>query len=160
MNRARPLTLKQAEVMHLVSQGYETKEIARELEISPTTVDQRIEGARRKLGGGSRKEAARRYQALQNIPERHIYVPSHITDESETEAYPPSPQDDLRFQDAAFDERALWDRESVWHLPGIVPKDVGKAGRLLVIFALALLLMLVGDQALEFAEGLGGWVPR
>jgi DNA-binding CsgD family transcriptional regulator len=156
----KPLTVKQAEVIRLVSRGYETKEIARQLGISPTTVDQRIEGARKKLGGGTRKEAARRYLAQQDISERHIYVPPRLADDQQSGPTSGPPQNDLQFQDALFDDRAHWDRGSVWRLPSITPGDLVKAGRLILVFLLALVMMLGAGEAIDLFQGIGGRFPR
>ena len=53
------LTDRQREVLRLVSQGFESKEIARALGISHFAVNQRIERAVRALGARNRKQAAR-----------------------------------------------------------------------------------------------------
>lgn len=59
MADANALTAKQAEVLELVYDGLNSKEIALRLGIAPATVDQRADGARRKLGASTRIEAAR-----------------------------------------------------------------------------------------------------
>jgi len=58
------LTAKQRQVLDLLIQHKTSKEIARELGISPHTVDQRIQFAREKLGVQSRSEAAVAYRRL------------------------------------------------------------------------------------------------
>lgn len=58
------LTPKQREVMDLLIQHKTSKEIARELGISPHTVDQRVQFAKDKLGVESRSEAAVEYRRL------------------------------------------------------------------------------------------------
>ena len=45
--------------LRLVSQGFNSKEIARQLHVSEHTVDQRVRTSLRKFGVPSRKEAAR-----------------------------------------------------------------------------------------------------
>src|SRR6478752_3465006 len=50
------LTAKQREVLDLLIEHKTSKEIARELGISPHTVDQRIQFAKEKLGASSRSE--------------------------------------------------------------------------------------------------------
>lgn len=70
-----PLTEGQKECLRLVDRLLTSKEIARELRISPFTVDQRLDAARRKLGAETRKEAARIF-ALQEdeyISQRFVY---------------------------------------------------------------------------------------
>lgn len=145
--------------MAYVQQGYETKEIARKLGISPATVDQRINGARRKLGGGRRAEAARIFAAEQNIYERPIYPPSALPTETPITPSDGASGDNLVFSDAAFDDRASWDRGSLWHLPQIAPRDLGKAGRLLLVFALAFVILLVAGKVVDLLRGIGGWFP-
>ena len=58
------ITDRQREVLDLVVQYRTSKEIARALNISPNTVDQRINGVRTKLGAKDRAETARMYAAL------------------------------------------------------------------------------------------------
>lgn len=57
------LTDKQREVLDLLVQHKTSKQIARALDISPHTVDQRITAARRKFGVESRNELAATYMA-------------------------------------------------------------------------------------------------
>jgi len=58
------LTAKQREVMDLLIQHKTSKEIARELSISPHTVDQRVQFAKERLKAESRSEAAVEYRRL------------------------------------------------------------------------------------------------
>ena len=58
------LTLKQREVLDLLLAHKTSKEIARDLGISPHTVDQRIQFAKAKLGVDSRGEVAVAYRHL------------------------------------------------------------------------------------------------
>jgi DNA-binding NarL/FixJ family response regulator len=53
------LSEAQKECLRLVHAGYEGKEIARLLELSPGAVVERLRAARRTLGVGSSREAAR-----------------------------------------------------------------------------------------------------
>lgn len=57
--RQPDLTEGQKACLRLVYEHRTSKEIARILDISPYTVDQRLDAARRKLNAGSRAEAAR-----------------------------------------------------------------------------------------------------
>jgi DNA-binding CsgD family transcriptional regulator len=59
---------KQRDVLRLVSEGYEAKEIARKLAISPYTVVERLRTARRTLEAPSSREAARRLVAYETNP--------------------------------------------------------------------------------------------
>jgi DNA-binding CsgD family transcriptional regulator len=59
------LTEGQKDCLRLVDNLLTSKEIARKLGISPFTVDQRLDAARRKLQATNRKEAARLYLAAE-----------------------------------------------------------------------------------------------
>lgn len=78
------LTAKQREVLDLLIQHKTSKEISRELGISPHTVDQRIMLARAKLGVGTRGEVAQAYRKLVATYEQPVYEDSHI-------GFPPLP---------------------------------------------------------------------
>ncbi len=67
------LTTKQHDAMKLLIQHKTSKEIARDLGISPHTVDQRINAVRSKFAVASRNEAAARYQRLISIYDQSIY---------------------------------------------------------------------------------------
>jgi DNA-binding CsgD family transcriptional regulator len=58
------LSAKDREVLDLLARHYTTKEIARELQLNPNTVDKRLAGIRTKLGTADRYETARRYLEL------------------------------------------------------------------------------------------------
>jgi len=72
------LTAKQREVLDLLIEHKTSKEIARELGISPHTVDQRIQFAKEKLGAGSRSEVALLYRRLIEICGQLTYEDSRI----------------------------------------------------------------------------------
>jgi DNA-binding CsgD family transcriptional regulator len=69
------LTEGQKDCLRLVDQLLTSKEIARRLQISPFTVDQRLDAARRKLGATTRKEAARIFanQESSQLSEAFVY---------------------------------------------------------------------------------------
>ncbi len=73
--RKTPLTEGQKDCLRLVDRLLTSKEIARELRISPFTVDQRLDAARRKLGAETRKEAARIFASkdARQISQRFVY---------------------------------------------------------------------------------------
>lgn len=60
------LSAGQMNVLHRVAQHKSSKEIARELDISPHTVDQRVRRIHSILGVSTRSEAARVYMAAHN----------------------------------------------------------------------------------------------
>lgn len=70
-DRLESLTQKQRDVLDLLIEFKTSKEISRILEISPHTVDQRVEAAKTKLGAASRSELALIYREL--IGEPDIY---------------------------------------------------------------------------------------
>lgn len=72
------LTDKQREVLDLLLQHKTSKEIARRLDISPHTVDQRIQFAKQKLGASSRSEVAVAYRRLLELCGRTTYGESGI----------------------------------------------------------------------------------
>lgn len=72
------LTPKQREVLDLLIEHKTSKEIARNLEISPHTVDQRINFAKRKLQLATRGELANAYRDLKSIYDQSIYEDSDI----------------------------------------------------------------------------------
>jgi len=72
------LTAKQREVLDLLIEHKTSKEIARQLGISPHTVDQRIQFAKDKLGAASRNEAAVVYRQLVVLSGRVTYEESRI----------------------------------------------------------------------------------
>lgn len=152
---ANALTEKEAEAIALVHQGYQTKEIARILEIAPSTVNQRVDGARKKLGAANRVQAARLFAAKGKIPERFIHEPLPLTPVEGPASPLTTPRDDLRFEDALFDERAAWDRGTLWRRPQFAPRDMGKASRLFVVFAIAVLMLLTAGEGVRFATSLG-----
>ncbi len=86
-HRIARLSRGQLEVLRLVDQHLNSKEIAAELGISPHTVDQRIRGAIRLLGVAKRQEAARLVAQVEPY-QRLIHQPSHI------DAPPPPAQTD------------------------------------------------------------------
>ena len=68
------LTEGQKACLRLVAQHHTSKEIARFLGISPFTVDQRLDAARRKLNAASRKDAAKMFVALEARGISHPFV--------------------------------------------------------------------------------------
>lgn len=81
------LTEAQRDVLRLIALRRTSKEIARELKISPVTVDQRVKRIQQILGASSRSEAARFLLATQACPppasdaiyEQIIYRPSGLS---------------------------------------------------------------------------------
>lgn len=72
------LTQKQCDCLDLLLERKTSKQIARVLEISKPTVDQRITAARRILDAANRDEAALRYARLKAVYDRTTYDPVHL----------------------------------------------------------------------------------
>lgn len=75
------LTDKQREVLDLLIEHKTSKEIARLLQISPHTVDQRIQFAKDKLGARTRNEAAAVYRRLVGTYGQMTYENSYLAAE-------------------------------------------------------------------------------
>lgn len=75
LNDIAELTEGQKACLRLVDDHHTSKEIARILGISPFTVDQRLDAARRKLNAASRKDAAKLFAAMEQggISEPFVY---------------------------------------------------------------------------------------
>ncbi len=77
-NPLTSLTDKQREVLDLLIEHKTSKEISRLLGISPHTVDQRINGARARLGGLGRGQVASEYRRLRELWDSPIYQFSYM----------------------------------------------------------------------------------
>jgi DNA-binding CsgD family transcriptional regulator len=151
------LTDKQREALELVLQHNSSKEIARLLNVSPKTIDQRLDGARAKLGVASRAEAARLYAAHKGAWEALPYQPSPVTHSAQL---PDSGESELQspvyvMNDAlTFMVRAPWqtrDRQSAPKLPGLPDSALYRVG---IILAGAVLLLCLTLLGLGVANGL------
>ncbi|MEP7350983.1 MAG: helix-turn-helix transcriptional regulator [Sphingorhabdus sp.] len=88
------LTEGQKACLRLVDDHHTSKEIARILGISPFTVDQRLDAARRKLSAESRKEAAKIFASFdKGISEPLVYEPQRLEHDpiADTTAKPAKP---------------------------------------------------------------------
>jgi len=157
----RALTAKQDEALRLACQHLTSKQIARELGVAPVTIDKRIDAVRAKLGHMPRVEVLRHYRAWAERYDPIIDDPTILTN-SPPIAAPTVSQPQERsfvFEDSlAFDARAPWDRTSDWLQPGIKPADLGVGGKLLLILAGAVAIMIVAVLSMAFANALGTMV--
>jgi DNA-binding CsgD family transcriptional regulator len=80
------LSDKQREVLDLVVARKSSKEIARILNISKPTVDQRITSARAKFGAANRNELVTYYLASSQLCDRVTYDPAYLPDPGPTGA--------------------------------------------------------------------------
>jgi DNA-binding CsgD family transcriptional regulator len=80
VSRMPELTEGQKDCLRLVDEHHTSKEIARILGISPFTVDQRLDAARRKLQAVTRKDAAKIFAAMENgnLSEPFVYQPPQL----------------------------------------------------------------------------------
>ena len=90
--RVARLTEGQREVLRRVNRHMQTKEIARELEISPDGVTQRVKAAMRILGVNSRRDAARMLADIegQDLYPPQVYPPRDIAFEAHPATFAPS----------------------------------------------------------------------
>ena len=155
------LTEKEREALLLVANNLSSKEIARHLDISPSAVDQRIDNARRKLGGIRRAEAARRVQkACEDLPWDAIPVveastmgPSPLAPEGIDEA--PAASGAAPLPQAGGYGFAIFDPA-----PGREPDELDTVARLKIIFNLALKIAVLIVVMLGVVAGLEGTFER
>jgi DNA-binding CsgD family transcriptional regulator len=135
------LTCKQRQVLDLLLEHKTSKEIARELGISPHTVDQRVQFAREKLGTRTRGEAAVAYRRLLETCGQLTYENSRIV-----------PHD-------AASEGAAGAGDGL-SLPRLFEGRHGTLMRLGAIVAIAVLLVLLVLAALALFEQLSQLLAR
>ena len=87
------LTEGQVACLQLVVNHHTSKEIGRILGISPFTVDQRLDAARRKLNAASRKDAAKIFAAIkhESISEQFVYEPQCLAQHAVADIPNPPP---------------------------------------------------------------------
>lgn len=151
------LTPKQHEVLRYVSENRTSKEIAWELGISESAVNQRIEGVRIRTGSPPRAELARAYrQYLLDLDAACNPIPDKIPQVPETPLEPPlTVQDDravgLALSDAVtYTVTAPWQRDA--YFP-VVPEvlDGANAG----LSRTAAMIAIAGGILLVAMVGLG-----
>jgi DNA-binding CsgD family transcriptional regulator len=159
------LTEKEREALDLVLERLSSKEIALRLGgLSPKTIDQRLDGARTKLGAATRVDAARRYAELLGTPERIRYQPfpvspTNISDASEVGV----PADAVyTLGDAAtFGSSVPWTAAaSDWGAPKFRGKALGTAPLLVLILAGAAVLLAVVLLGIGVMQGLNVMMSR
>jgi DNA-binding CsgD family transcriptional regulator len=90
--------------LRLVAQGFNSKEIARQLHVSEHTVDQRVRITLRKFGVPSRKEAARLFVSAEQLsPQNGTYQP--LIYQSQPLASDPEPASSMAQPDGPDDEQ-------------------------------------------------------
>ena len=141
------LTAKQREVLDLLIEHKTSKEIARELGISPHTVDQRIQFAKEKLGASSRSEVAQLYRQLVEICGQLTYEDSGIAASAAVADKAPGtqagPLSALRRWERTYPDQ-LRERESDYPVvPELFEGRYGTLIRLGAIIAIAVFLVFL-----------------
>ena len=141
------LTAKQREVLDLLIEHKTSKEIARELGISPHTVDQRIQFAKEKLGAGSRSEVALLYRRLVEICGQLTYensgiaaVPEMADSQPGTQAGPLSA---LRRRERTWSDQPRETEADYPVVPELFEGRYGTLIRLGAIIAIAVFLVIL-----------------
>ena len=152
----RALTDKQHEALMLACEHLTSKQIAIKLGVAPVSVDKRIDSVRSKLGNISRVELLHLYQNWhgydRTIPEP-IILPQQTLIASQDSEQIGEPV--YRFEDSlAFDVRPSWDQPLDYLRPGLRPSDLGVGGKLLVMLAGAIAILMVVVLSLAVATSL------
>ena len=114
VDRVKRLTDKQRECLRLVYRHMETKEIARELGLSPDGVTQRIKSAMKTLGVDRRRDAAlilAEAEGLDAYP-RQVYQSRDVASAPEPATIPP-PTDGARHQ-SGLEGRGVREEQAVF----------------------------------------------
>jgi DNA-binding CsgD family transcriptional regulator len=154
------LTDKQVEVLDLLVHHHTTKQIARELDIAPNTVDQRLKAVRDKWGTRDRNETARLYALFLEACGKHP-CGFQVIDQ-------PDRIDQLHFRDlprsSVFelaDARALehwYGADRSWSGLETFDARFGKLGRVGAIIGLAAVIAVTVVAALAMAQALGKYL--
>jgi hypothetical protein len=128
--------------LRLVAQGFNSKEIARQLDVSEHTVDQRVRTSLRKFGVPSRKEAARLFvSGVERAPQSDTYQP--LIYQPEPLAPDPEPASSLAQPDRVdgqTEHKTLLRRILAFGPPlGGSTNELSKDGRILAMIRAAVL---------------------
>lgn len=148
------LTAKQREVLDLLIEHKTSKEIARALGISPHTVDQRIQFAKRKLGCITRGDLAVRYGELRGIYGSLTYEESLMANPAIplTERHPSDAESALvqEHPEPIYSDSEISSAEEYRIVPEMFDGRFGVWVRLgaIVIAALVLIITFLGGLAI------------
>jgi DNA-binding CsgD family transcriptional regulator len=141
------LTAKQREVLDLLIEHKTSKEIARDLGISPHTVDQRIQFAKEKLGATSRSEVAQLYRRLLEICGQLTYQESPIASPAAVADRGPGTQAGplaaLRRRERTYPDQPRRTELDYAVVPELFEGRYGTLFRLGAIIAMAMLLVFL-----------------
>lgn len=152
------LTPKQSEALALAAEHKSSKEIARELNISPHSVDKRLDEVRRRLGVDTRREAVRVHHEEIGITTGECSTgdASTVTEPAEASHKPSVDRNDalFTFADAEpYSQPAPW-TYSLPVVPKIRPDQIGSVARVGLILLGALAIVILALLLLSIAEGL------
>lgn len=136
------LTEKQREALHLAASGYTSKEIARELEISPHSVDKRIDAVRAQLSAMPRQRLVREFREWKEGCHSTTGDPFPVADPPKKTAMddPQLTGETLVFGDAlTFGSHLNRESQARRLRPGISPSDLSTVWRLLLVLGAAFL---------------------
>lgn len=145
------LTEQQYRPLALAARHLSNKEIAREMNLSPRTVEDHMRVARRKLGVATRAEAVR---LVGETPGDTTRGPPRITPEDEDPPHRSASEQVFTFHDAQFAEPAPWTEDRFRLMPGWRPGGIGKPTRLMLIIGIAAATMVLLGSGLVVVDEL------
>lgn len=137
------LTDKQREALDLAAAGLTSKEIGRELGISPHSVDKRIDAVRAQLDAMPRNRLVREFRYWSTGGDS---ITGDLPPLAGIPFPPPNGSSQLSGDTLLFDDvlalggHHRWDAQPGWLHRGIKPSDLSVSGRLLLILAGAILI--------------------
>ena len=154
------LTEKQTEVLELLVQHNTTKQIARQLGISPSTVDQRILAVRDKWGTIDRNETARYYAHFLEMCGKSPcgFSQVELASRGEHEPHRELPRSPI-FEVADVHASGPWFETETrgWVLEAFDAR-FGKFGRIVAIVVLAMAIAVTVVASLAMAQALGKYL--
>lgn len=155
------LTERERELLRLVAHGHQTDEIARLIGRSPSTIDNHILNARHKLGGVSRREAARMLIAAehrQGIPMQPLPILDPQPDHADDGGHQPAAEGavgQVREDRSVFDhrpdpprpERPLKDRAN----------ELNRLPRVALVIVIMASVIAIFGLIFAFSDGVQRW---
>mgnify|MGYP001086776228 CR=1 FL=1 len=145
------LTPREREVLLLVDQGYQTSEIAQRLSRSTRTIDNQILSARQKLGGVTRRQAARmvaQHSGEQSLPKQLTPINHDVG-----EALLPEAPHEVRDHRASLNPEP---ERSDKATEGVI-NELNTLPRVVLIAILSILIILTLLLVFIFSDGLQRW---